>query len=470
MVTWADVARVGLYWVRTELSKQMPHYFNPRVKEDWITAPHHELIADRLLAVLDGDLDRLIISMPPRNGKSEMASVLFPALYLANNPGHQIIHISYSAALSNEFSRRVRALIRDDMAYRSLFPHVQLDPERQRLDDWKLSDGGGFKSVGVEGGLTGHGAHLMIIDDPVKEGDEQSPTKLQAIYDWYLSAARTRLAPGAAVVVIMTRWHPLDLVGRLLDLARKDENADQWETLVLPALAGDDDLLGRQPGEALWPERFSKRDLEAVKALSGRYFEALYQQNPQISENPMFVESDFARATLTPASSCVWCFDLAITKTSRSDYNVFGRWYLNSERDTLALLDGRRFRAEWPEVKAAILALMDLYPHDIFAFPRHTYELLAVQSLAAESVDYANQIVSVALTGDKVANAQSFSDFVGRGDVFVCDGEFGDSFIFEHVHFPDAAPHDDCVDCSSVATHYYGLPRTIDLLLGWGDE
>lgn len=452
---------------RQELARRRVLYFNRHTSPEWITAPHHELIATALDAIADGRMDRLMISMPPRHGKSMMSSVLFPAFWLGRNPDKQIIHISYASSLSNEFSRKVRSLIRDSHEYHELFPEVQLDPERSRLDDWKLTAGGGFKSLGVQGGVTGHGADLMLIDDPVKEGDEQSVTTLQQIFDWYLSAARTRLHPGAAVVIVMTRWHPLDLCGRLLQLAEREAQADQWETLVLPALAGEDDPLGREPGAALWPERVSRDDLLAIQALSDRYFRALYQQDPRMSDSPMFERDDFHRAT-THVDKAVWTIDLAITDNSRSDYSVAQRWHLSDDRRDLYLMAGWRKRGEWPEIKRELIALARAYPDDTFAFPKQTYELLAVQSLRDELPGI--KLVQVSMPRDKVGRASYFSDFAKSGNVTVLEGEFGDQFIDEHCGFPDSAPHDDQVDGSSVMSHYYGINKTFDWLMAGEDK
>lgn len=471
----AKAAELVLKRVRKPLRRRRVLYFAPRLKPDWITAPHHELIADKLQGVMSGEIKRLIISMPPRHGKSEMSSVLFPALWLGRNPDKQIIHISYASGLSNDFSRRVRAMLRDDPVYRELFPDVQLDPERARIDDWKLTAGGGFKSIGVQGGLTGHGAHLMIIDDPVKEGDEQSATTLQSIYDWYLSAARTRLAPGAAVCLIMTRWHPHDLVGRLLDLAAKNNEADQWQTLVLPALAEEDDQLGRAPGEALWEDRFSRQDLLALRSLSDRYFRALYQQKPELDDNPMFLESDFQRRQLDgyDGGNTCWTFDLASTEKDRADYSVFARWHYDYDERVLVLLQVKRFRAQWPEVKKALLEVVDTYPYDDFAFPKQTLELLAVQEIISERPEMRNQVHEVVMPGDKISRALTYSDLVrdGRAIVIEFEGNDHDAFIEEHCGFPDTAQHDDCVDASSVATHHYGIAdEVVDLLMGYGSE
>lgn len=445
---------------RRELAKRRMIRFAEYIKPNWISMAHHEMIANALDRLRLHENERLIISMPPRHGKSELSSILFPALYLADHPDHQIIHISYASSLSNEFSRQVRAYIRDNPSYRSLFPHVQLDPDRQRLDDWKTVQGGGFKSVGTGGGISGHGAHLIIIDDPVKEGDERSPATLQQIYEWYSSAARTRLAPGGNIVIIMTRWHPLDLVGRLLKLAETDPNAEQWQTLVLPALAEAGDPLGREAGAALWPERFSRGDLLRLKALSGRYFDALYQQQPRSEEEQLFFADRFKRFVVGhppfAAARGAWCFDLALSEKDSADYSAFARVLWDTATRSLAIEHPRRRRREWPRMKKLILKLMELYPDDVFVFPRQTYELMAVQEIRSERPEDAGRVVQVSLPGDKRERATVLADAAASGRVWLQAGRYGDSMLDEHVQFP-AGEFDDQVDVTSVATHHLGL-------------
>lgn len=415
----------------------------------------------------NGELDRLIINMPPRHGKSEMSSIRWPAQLLGRFPEQQIIHASYATSLSNEFSRQVRMLVRDSHAYSQLFPHVALDPERSRIDDWKLQQGGGFKSVGALSGLSGHGCNTLILDDIHQEGDERSDTQLERTYEWYSSAARTRLAPGGKIVIIHTRWHPRDLTGRLLKLAAEDENADQWHTLTLPALALDGDPLGRQPGEALWPERFPVQTLRSIERLSERYFAALYQQRPTISEQPMFLKEDFRRFERyrpnSDDSKPAWCIDLAMTEKERSDYNVFTRFVRRGER--LRVLKVIRFRSEWPGAKKKLLETMDAYPDDDFVFPKQMLELIAVQTVFDERPRYRSRVHEVSLPGDKVSRVQAFADRVKAGYVDVALGEHEDQFIDECCDFPEAAQHDDCPDTASVAVHHFGMSRLVDVVM-----
>jgi phage terminase large subunit-like protein len=443
--------------VRRLLARRLFLHFCQYVYAGFMSPPHVVRIAKNLDDINCGRSFRSMYALPPRHTKSLLCSELFPAFWLGCHPEGQIIHASYAAALSNSFSMKVRGLIRDSYLYKELFPHVVLDPGRQRLDDWKLSSGGGFKSIGVTGGITGHGADLFIIDDPHKEGDEQSGRALQAVFDWYNSAARTRLSPGAAVVFPMTRWHPRDLAGRLLDIAEHDPQADQWDVFSFPALALKNDPLGRKVGEPLWPDRFSKVDLHAIRAISERYFEALFQQNPSVTDKPLFVLDNFSRTV----DACdwlgkpFWAVDLAITEKTRSDYTVIGQWSYDGRR-TLKLHKVMRFRAQWPTVKRRLVEILREYGQPMY-FPKDVLELVAVQSLREAYPTLRHLVKDVSMPGDKVAKAQPLSDFCQNGIVVIPFGQEFDFFIREHCGFPDEVRHDDCVDMSSVATHALGF-------------
>lgn len=255
--------------------------FNRKYRPGWV----HELICARLeqfmADVAAQKAPRLMIFMPPRHGKSEIASKNFPAWMLGHHPEWEIIASSYAVSLPIGFSRRVRGLIKDSY-YRSLFPQTVLDPSSQAAETWATTKGGGYVAAGVGGGITGKGAHVFIIDDPVKDASEaDSETLRDSAWDWYGSTAKTRLSPGGGMLVIQTRWHDDDLSGRLLSQMTKqldelkeliveaekrleeaktpDERAksqveienlkaemddiDQWEVITFPAIATYDEVL-----------------------------------------------------------------------------------------------------------------------------------------------------------------------------------------------------------------------------------
>lgn len=241
-------------------------------------AAHHRLIARKLEAVERGKIDRLMIFMPPRHGKSMLASEFFPSWYLGRNPSHYVVAATYSQDLADDFGRKVRNQIADPV-FGSIFPGVELKDGSASVkrfhvdgpaDTVTTGQSGAYFAVGVGGPLTGRGAHLLLVDDPVKNRAEaDSETVRRRLRDWYTSTAYTRLMPGGRIVVIQTRWHEDDLSGWLL----REHAQEGWDVLDLPAISND--------GAALWPESYPIARLEKIRAAVGpRDWSALYQQQP----------------------------------------------------------------------------------------------------------------------------------------------------------------------------------------------
>jgi predicted phage terminase large subunit-like protein len=243
--------------------------------------PHLIQLAAHLSAVEEGRTRRLLVTMPPRHGKSELCAIRFPCWYLGRNPDKRVVLASYAADLAQRFSRHARGVVMSDR-YARLFPGVSLAQDSRSTEAWDLAGHrGGMKAVGVGGPLTGHGANLLIIDDPIKNREEaNSELVRQNVWDWYTSTAYTRLEDNGAIVVVMTRWHEDDLMARLLE-AQSQPGGDQWTILHLPALSDS--------GEALWPEKFSLADLERIRANVGEYdWSALFQGRPTPKEGAFF--------------------------------------------------------------------------------------------------------------------------------------------------------------------------------------
>jgi predicted phage terminase large subunit-like protein len=250
----------------------------------YVSAPHHRRIAEKLEAVERGEIDRLMIFMPPRHGKSELASRRFPAWYLGRNPTRQIIAASYNSDLATDFGREVRNIV-DSPEYSCLFD-TRLRDDSRAADRWNTDKGGAYVAAGVGTAVTGRGAHILLIDDPLKDREEaDSELRRQRVWDWYTSTAYTRLMPGGAVIVIQTRWHEDDLAGRLLESQKG--GGDKWDVLELPAI--DDS------GKALWPEWYDEKTLGRIRAAIGpRDWSALYQQRPAPEEGDYF-KSDWLK-------------------------------------------------------------------------------------------------------------------------------------------------------------------------------
>lgn len=386
---------------------------------------------------------RLYIAIPPRHGKSELVSVRLPAWYLGKNPAARVIHASYTSDLSNEFSRQVRALVRDDARYRAIFPEMQLDSERKRITDFRTTAGGSFRSVGVGSGITGHGADLLIIDDPHKEGDAESLAVLDGVYNWYVSAARTRLAPGASIVFIMTRWHQLDLAGRLLSL----RDSDHWKAITLPALAGADDLLGRLPGAALWPEQYSVAALERIRGHDGQRFEALYQNDPRGVSALAMEYDDFRLGAIPDIGIAFMTVDLAVSEREEADYTVIARWLWHA--GDVHLLDYARFRAQFPVARERILAWAERYADDRLYFPEDPLERPMMQLLRRDLGRH--RLQGHKIKGDKREKAAPLAVLVADGRFYThAEGGRDNDFINELCQFPQGR-FDDCVDAAALA-------------------
>jgi len=352
--------------------------FNPQYQAGWV----HEDICRRLTkflkAIEDGRTPRLMLFMPPRHGKSMIASHHFPAWGLGHYPTMEFIAASYGSSLPMGFSRKVRSFLRDKR-YQAMFPDTKLDRTNENVEGWSTTRGGGYIPAGVGGGITGKGAHCFIVDDPIKDAEEaDSETVRNNTWDWWGSTAYTRLAPNAGVLVIQTRWHDDDLSGRMIsqmkeELKEADElkemwieqgipvnqvlakyeqalrEIDQWEIIEYPAIANHDEFLNldgtvttervdanskflRKKNEALHPARYDYTRLMKIKrVLQPRHWSALYQQNPVPEEGMFFLKNMFRHAETGRFGSYPICiaWDLAIGLKQQNDYTVGVAGYLD---------------------------------------------------------------------------------------------------------------------------------------------
>ena len=302
-------------------------------KPDYNAAPFHRAIAEKLEAVERGEVTRLIIEAPPRHGKSELASIRFPAWFLGRDPKRQIITCSASSDLAIQFGRSVRNLV-NSHSFSSVFEGAGLSPDSQSANRWHTNHGGSYLASGVGGQIVGFGADLLIVDDPVRSRkDAESSTVRDDTWNWFRGAAYTRLMPGSsAIIIIMTRWHEDDLVGRILS-----EMQEPWERLRLPAIT-----VQGTTQYAVCPERFPVSELERIRANIGeREWNAQYQQSPSPDEGAFFKRewvqsySDRARLLEKQPLSVYLSSDWALTDDD-GDYTVHavigvnpaGHWFL----------------------------------------------------------------------------------------------------------------------------------------------
>jgi len=296
---------------------------NPNYDPNW----HHESIAKELEHIEkygDRDYKILIITLPPRHGKSQECSIDFPAWFLGRNPTKEIIEASYSAELAQDFGSKTREKVNSE-EYRLIFPEVQLRPDEQSKAHWRTKQGGGYVAVGVGGPITGRGADILLIDDPIKNREEaESDTYRNKTWDWFTSTAFTRLHPKGVVVLILTRWHLDDLAGRILS---NESLAERTKVMKFPAIATKDGK-HRKQGEALWPNRYSIEALQEIKSTIGPYdFSALYQCSPVLTENQEFKPEWFKEVDedeiLSKQTANYLTIDTAMSKQAQADYCGF---------------------------------------------------------------------------------------------------------------------------------------------------
>jgi hypothetical protein len=282
-----------------------------------------EVILDALADPLSPRI--ILIELPPRHGKSFFLSKWFPTWYLGMYPENNVILASHTASFSKKFGRSVRDTLAE-VGYE--YFGIRLQRDNKSASEWSIRDhGGSMVTAGIGSAVLGRGTNCLIIDDPIKDAEEvRSAGRMDAIWEWWDSTASTRREPGAITIVIAQRWHERDLTGRLL-AAAADGTGEPVRRLHLPAIAGEDDELGRKPGEALWPERFPISRLEAIKNSKSAYFwNALYDQNPTQHEGAEWPDEYFGPHILTEFwpdtfDMFVVALDPSKGKTDRSDYS-----------------------------------------------------------------------------------------------------------------------------------------------------
>jgi predicted phage terminase large subunit-like protein len=488
---------------------QFTKKFYPQYKAGWV----HEDICRRLEKFSDDVVKqkspRLALFMPPRLGKSELASIRFPAWHLGHNPSHEVINSGYSLDLPMKFSRKVRELLRDP-GYQALFPGTTLDPESQSAEAWNTLQGGGYMAAGVGGGLTGKGAHILVIDDPVKNMEEADSAVIRdSVWDWYWSTAYTRLAPGGGVLLIQTRWNDDDLGGRLFK-AMAEEDADQFDIVTYPAeaeefeyreistqralrskeplvpehvelflghraarrvadlpatpLQVEDDLeIVRMPGEVLHPERFTPEMVTRIKNNQPpRVWSALYQQNPVPDEGIYFRKDYFRYEPVSPehfGRNVYTAWDFAIGEKQQNDYTV-GVTLIQDERDFLHVVEVVRFKGDSFTIVEEILDAAQRWGSEATAPLTLGFEDSQIwksikpllQKRMAERGIYPPYEELRPLT-DKLARARALQGRMQQGRVyFPAESSWRADVEKELLRFP-AGAHDDIVDALAWAVN-----------------
>lgn len=419
---------------------------------------HHHL-GDQLDHVLDGDLDRVIIEAPPQHGKSRLASVELPAAWIGRHPDEPIIACSYGAELAYRHSREVQRIVEGD-AWQAIWPGLRIDRKHAAVHDWGLEGRkGGLVAAGVGGPITGRGAALAIVDDPVKNWREaQSLTVREAVWDWWRSTLLTRVWDRGRIVVIATRWHPDDLIGRLLE-----QEGDRWVVLHYPAVAESPELaarvpgwrpdsLGREAGQVLAPRRFSLATIqERMAAVGPLIADALYQQRPALLEGNV-LKVDQIRVLDAPPDDVVQTvrfWDLAATPEGSSGDPDFTAGVLMGRRQggRYVILDVQHGR--WaPEVGEAVMRrTAEVDGQSVRVLEEQEPGSAGVNVIASHARLLAGwSYEGVRATGAQLVRVLPFASQVGAGNVDAVRGPWLRGFLEEARGYRgDGSTHDDQV-------------------------
>jgi predicted phage terminase large subunit-like protein len=478
---------------RRELARRKLIAFAEYLLPWYKAAEHHRLIADKLEQVeryiaTNGKegIGRLIIQIHPRSGKTEEVSKVFPAWLLGKQPDKRVIITSYGADLATENSRAVRNYLVSER-YQNVFgarssvdDSVSLSDDSRSASSWSLAEPhrGGVVAAGVGGGITGKGAHLLILDDPFKNREEAESEEHRArVISWWNSSAYTRLEDGAAIVIIHTRWHPDDVIGHLLQkMASDDPLADQYDVLFLPAIALEEDefapneeefkknlleglylptlemgdALNRKAGEALWPQKYPRDVLDKIAANIDDYeFASLYQQLPRLLSGGFFDQKSFRIIDKAP-ENLTWMgyMDLALGESERADWNSCGRISFDADsnlyiRDMVRVHEYDRF--------VSVMVDVMLSPDErnvVWGVEANAFQKLAFREFMKNRRLVNVPIYPITVDKDKVTRARPLRSRCVAGKVYLVRGAWTRTFLSEAIGFPQRK-HDDQVDSVS---------------------
>ncbi|WP_427130323.1 phage terminase large subunit [Pseudarthrobacter sp. S9] len=437
----------------------LARFLNPRS----VQTPALDLIDQALLDAYVTPDSRTMIFLGPQEGKSTRVAEVFPLWVLSQSPDTRIVTASYAMSLARRNGRAIRNHI--ETHGRDL--GVAIRPDVSAQSEWQL-DGhrGGLYAVGIGGGLTGRAADMMIIDDPHSGMDTaESETYQVRAWDWWTGTASTRLAPGAPVVLIMTRWHQLDLAGRLLAA----EDGHLWNVINIPAMAdhnpdkGEKDVLGRMPGEYLESTRGrTAEQWEAIRKRAGsRVWNALYQGRPAPSEgglfrrkdwqyykNPLWIDTDGVCRTTGSADELILSWDMAFKASQNSDF-VAGQVWLKRGADAY-LLDQKHGRLTFTETLNAFEAMVAKWPQASAKLVEEAANGAAILDSLKGKVP---GLIPVKAKESKEARAAAVTPFIEAGNIHlphVSIAPWIDGLVEEAAAFPNGA-HDDRVDALTQA-------------------
>jgi predicted phage terminase large subunit-like protein len=416
---------------------------------EMIVGAHHKKIAAALDRVVSGECKRLMIAMPPRHGKSQMGSYLFPAYLMGKKPDSKLIVGSHTAELAQRFGRMIRNLVADER-YKELFPDFLLSADSKAAGRWDTSHGGEAFFIGKGGAMTGRGGNVVILDDILDEQDALSNTAMENTWEWYQSGPRQRLQPNGAIIVINTRWKTDDLSGRLLKLQGAIKS-DKWEVLEFPAILPS--------GGPLWPEYWKLEELEAVKHTIGlQKWNAQWQQTPTADEGAILKREWWQRWKPEEpplVEYIIQSYDTAYSKKETADYSVITTWGVfvpdQDSGPNIILLDVKKGRWDFPELKRIAREEYKNWNPDNVLIEAKATGITLQQELRRVGIPVTMYSPGGRRAGqDKVSRANSIAPILESGMVWAPETEWADELIEECAAFPNG-DHDDMVDSTTQA-------------------
>ena len=468
---------------------------------DFEFAPFQYELMEKLDALEKNELGvrKLLITMPPRHAKSFIATVHFPVYYLARKPNRNVLSTSYNQDLSKTFGRQVRDLAREPIVGQA-FRDFEMSEESRAVDDWRTSLGGTYFATGIGGSTTGRAATLLVLDDPIKAREEaDSATQRNKTWSYYVSALTTRKQPEpdgtpALEIVILTRWHPDDVAGRIMETEEWKEGA--WAHIDFPAIKKEeggikksvttlpeDDPRYIEPGElssvapskrhyyeevesALWPERFPLEELKKRERLDPREFASLYQQSPYIAGGNL-IKSSWWRTyepSETNINTLIISADTAFKKTEQADYSVLMTLGMDSGGD-IYIMDILREKYDFPELKRACIGLNGRWRgKGLRGF--YVEDKASGQSLIQELKSQSGMaVIPYKVSTDKVSRLNAVTPMIEGGRVHLPkDAPWLDAFMEEAQSFP-SGKHDDQMDALSMGLDAISRMGGVDMSL-----
>jgi predicted phage terminase large subunit-like protein len=443
--------------VQADMRMRAGTRFMPFVRSVWpgfIEGAHIRQMASAFEDIAEGRKKRLIINMPPRHGKSEMTSYLFPAWFIGRFPHKKLLIATHTAKLAEGYGARIRNLMASPL-YQTIFPGTRLAEDTKAKGLWRTNSEGEFFAAGVNSAIAGRGADLFVMDDPYSESDardgEHNTEVWEKTWQWYQQGPRQRLQPGGSIALVHTRWSMLDMTQRLLSGGTGKE---KWHTIIFPAILPS----GRQ----LWPEFWPLEEIESLREeMDPVYWAAQYQQDPTSNVAAIVKRDQWKKLVgeIPEVQFTLTTVDTAHTTDKKNDWSAWTTWGVfrhdidGRDEDCIILLGAWRDRLQYPELKMAILNHYREYRPDLLRIESKAAGAPLIQELLRMRLPV-TEFVPTSKTGNKIRRLRQVSDIFSAGRVFIpADRTWASEVVEEVASFP-RGEHDDFVDTVSMALSF----------------